>query len=104
MRGHRTSRRTPRSVTVVWHDRGAAFQPASAAETTDIATLNLNCLEVPGEHCERERLAAAWTRPQFKWANNLVSDTPVAFQRCIAPQCGATYSIQRGAGRLPTMR
>jgi threonine synthase len=23
-----------------------------------------------------------------------VTDTPVAFQRCIAPQCGATYSIQ----------
>ncbi len=23
-----------------------------------------------------------------------MSDTPVAFQRCIAPQCGATYSIQ----------
>ncbi len=23
-----------------------------------------------------------------------MSDTPIAFQRCIAPQCGATYSIQ----------
>jgi len=23
-----------------------------------------------------------------------VSDTPIAFQRCIAPQCGATYSVQ----------
>ena len=28
------------------------------------------------------------------WANKLVSETPVAFQRCIAPQCGATYSVQ----------
>ncbi len=41
--------------------------------------------------------ALIWLGPRMfklEWANNLVSDTPVAFQRCMAPECGATYSIQ----------